>query len=365
MNGMSAFLSFSVILLRMIRFLFLYTELAEYFMACARKLHAQEGAEVHIVRWPVNPEAPFEFTVPEGMGTYDRTTYNDEALRELVARISPDRIFCSGWIDQGYLKVLKDYAGRIPTVLILDNQWKASLRQQIARIWARWRIRPLFSHVWVPGERQAEYARKLGFKEERILDGFYVADLDRFNKVYAEREKLDGPFIYLGRYVEHKGIRDLWNAFETLVEEGKTGERELWCCGTGELYPERPDHPKIRHLGFLQPEEMPEVMLQSSVFILPSHFEPWGVVVQEFAAAGAPLLLSDAVGAASAFLEEGGNGSLFPTGDRKALKERLEDFLRMDEASLWEMGCRSHELAAHPSLQDWANKALSIDNIED
>jgi glycosyltransferase involved in cell wall biosynthesis len=217
----------------------------------------------------------------------------------------------------------------------------------------------------VPGERQAEYARKLGFPEERVLDGFYVADIERFKKVHEEREGLDGPFIYLGRYVQHKGIQDLWEAFEELVEDGKAGERELWCCGTGDLYPERPEHPRIRHLGFVQPESIPDLMRQSSFFILPSHFEPWGVVVQEFAISGAPLILSDAVGAGTAFLEEGENGFRFPAGDRKALKDRMERSINMGKDEVSGMGDRSHELADHPSQEDWVRKALSIGSMED
>ncbi|MFB6257812.1 MAG: glycosyltransferase family 4 protein [Flavobacteriales bacterium] len=346
----------------MTRFLFLYTELAEYFMACARRLHRTEGVEVHIVRWPVNSEAPFRFHVPEGMGIHDRSDYEEGRLMELVEHIAPDRIICSGWIDKAYLKIVEAWAGKVPTVLILDNQWSGSFRQRIGLIWAKWRIRRAFSHVWVPGEPQKPYALKIGFSQERILDGFYTADLDRFYAFQLERTGLPARFIYMGRYIAHKGIRDLWNAFSRLVEEGKAGDWELWCCGTGDLYAERPDHPRIKHLGFVQPEGMAEVIRGTSVFILPSHFEPWGVVVQEFAASGAPLLLSDSVGASTAFLENGANGHLFPAGDELALKERMERMVNLSGDELERMSQRSHKLAAHPSPEDWVRKALSIKN---
>jgi glycosyltransferase involved in cell wall biosynthesis len=44
---------------------------------------------------------------------------------------------------------------------------------------------------------------------------------------------------------------------------------------------------------------------------MPSKKEPWGVVLHEMAIAGLPLLASENVGAASAFLREGENGKVF------------------------------------------------------
>ncbi len=344
------------------RILFLYTELAEYFLNCARTLHARSDVEVSIVRWPVNAEAPFEFRIPKGMKVYDRSEFDGESLKGFVRSLGPDLILTSGWIDKGYLQVVREWAGSVPTVLILDNQWKGNLRQQLARIWGRFRIRPIFSHAWVPGDEQYEYARKLGFPSDRILDAFYVADTERFQKVFEQRKEGSFPhrFIFLGRYVEHKGVMELWQAFRELKEEGRTEDWELWCCGTGELYPERPEFEGIRHLGFVQPEKVPEVMMESSVFVLPSRFEPWGVVVQEFAASGAPLLLSDAVGSATAFLEEGGSGTSFPAGDKEALKNRLRSFIGTEERELERMGERAHQLSKSPTPQEWSEKLLSI-----
>lgn len=343
------------------RFLFLYTELAEYFMACVRRLHSRADAEVHIVRWPVNQEAPFEFQAAEGMRLYDRSAYNKKGLEDLVKEIQPDSIFCSGWIDPGYLAIAKAWSGKVPTILILDNQWVGGFRQRLGRLWASWKIRRIFSHVWVPGSPQKKYASRIGYPDEKIMQGFYTADLERFSGLNP-RSSFPKRFIYLGRYVEHKGLKDLWQAFQELAEDGAAGDWELWCCGTGALYSERPEHPRISHLGFLQPDELPEIMQQCSVFILPSHFEPWGVVVQEFGISGVPLLLSDAVGAGSAFLEDGTNGFSFPSGNARLLKERMSWFAQMQDEELKSMGDRSHHFALHPSQEDWVERALTIEN---
>ena len=86
------------------RFLFLYTEIAEYFIACCNQL--TEHGDVHIIRWPVNKEAPFNFSENNKLKIYSKTDYDYNGLENLVKEINPRVIICSGWIDKDYLKIL-------------------------------------------------------------------------------------------------------------------------------------------------------------------------------------------------------------------------------------------------------------------
>ncbi|MCG8579904.1 MAG: hypothetical protein MI866_08310, partial [Bacteroidales bacterium] len=101
--------------------LFLYTELAGYFVACINELAKQEDVKVHVVRWPVNKEAPFQFNIDERISIYERDEYNDSSLLEKVNGIEPDIIICSGWVDKGYVNICKQYKGQVPTVMSMDN----------------------------------------------------------------------------------------------------------------------------------------------------------------------------------------------------------------------------------------------------
>ena len=65
-------------------------------------------------------------------------------------------------------------------------------------------------------------------------------------------------------------------------------------------------------------ERIAEVYAVADVFALLSTHEPWGVVVNEAAASGLPLVLSDRVGAAYDLLEGGRNGILVPADDTVA-----------------------------------------------
>jgi hypothetical protein len=113
-------------------FLFLYTEIAEYFLACCNEL--TKHGEVHVVRWPVNKEAPFQFQINEKIKLYTKTDYNAIQLKQLVDNIKPDVIICSGWIDKDYLKITKSYFKKIPTVMTCDTHWNGSFKQHLATV---------------------------------------------------------------------------------------------------------------------------------------------------------------------------------------------------------------------------------------
>ena len=89
--------------------------------------------EFHIVRWPVNKEAPFEFKL-NSCSIYDRNTFSNKQLLELANTINPDLIISSGWMDKGYVNVCKHYNGKVKTVLALDNHWFGNAKQKIAAL---------------------------------------------------------------------------------------------------------------------------------------------------------------------------------------------------------------------------------------
>lgn len=346
------------------RILFLYTELAGYFLACVRELVRQSGAEVHIVRWPLNSEAPFQFSDDVKIKFYDRQQYSDDSLAKLVGEIDPQLIYCSGWIDKGYVKISRQWKGRIPVVAGIDTKWNGSLKQQVHRLISPFTVKRNFSHLWVAGEAQKAYARKLGFPESRILTGVYSADVPSFEKFYykfndTKAEHFPKRFVFVGRYLEFKGIFDLWKAFiETFQKQSH--DWELWCLGTGEAWDQRVQHEKIKHLGFVQPGDMENIIGQTGVFILPSHFEPWAVAVHEFAAAGFPLICSNQVGAATRFLEPEKNGYIFESGNVDQLRDIMLRFIQMDAARLNDMGGWSHHMALSLTPVTWARTLLAL-----
>ncbi len=101
-------------------------------------------------------------------------------------------------------------------------------------------------------------------------------------------------------------------------------------------------------------ERISEVYALADVFALLSTHEPWGVVVNEAAASGLPLVLSDRVGAAHDLLEDGRNGMLVPAGDPAAAGNAIRLLAEAPGRRL-AMGAASREIVAgwgyEPSIE--------------
>ncbi len=344
------------------KILILYSEIAGYTLSCLETLvHVHPNVEVHLVRWPVNAEAPFAFDFGDSLKQYLRTDFKDDSLLELSKGISPDLILCSGWIDKAYLAVCKHWRDQIPVVLTMDNKWTGSLKQQIACMFSAMLVRKYFNACWVPGEQQKVFALKLGFVNAQIRIGFYSCDLASYNMVYSSSHSLKmktypKAFIYAGRFYNFKGVNELWEAFRLFRQENT--QWKLVCIGNGDQAPPTVDG--LECMKFMQPEELRVLMERTGVFIMPSKVEPWGVVAHEFAAAGFPLLLSNAVGSSTAFLRNNINGFSFEAGSVIEILSAMRKVATLTKEQLVQMGVESHALAQQISPAQWSSVLMSF-----
>lgn len=350
------------------RVLVLYTEIAPYVLASLDALVARTGARIELVRWPVNAEAPFDLGAHPGITLHDRRDFTDERLLAFARDLDPQFVIASGWVDKGYLKVCRAMRKQgIPTSMNLDTAWRGDAKQWVSAALARLWMPRTYSHIWATGTRQVRYARMLGLPAERILTGLYTADVGPFVSAFAEARKAllqhyPHRFIHVARYIPTKGQQLLCDAFAELCDQGQAGDWELHLVGTGELHEQVKNsptgvHPRIVHRGFVQAKDGPAMLAEAGVSVLPSLYEPWGVVVHEHACVGLPLLLSDAVGAGERFLEPGVNGHLHRAGDKADLQRSLLRMIQASDQELIRMGDRSAELGVQWTPALWAKAA--------
>lgn len=343
------------------RILILYSELAGYTLACLRALMEDGRHEVCLVKWPVNREAPFQFDFDARIQVYDRDQLGDKAVAKVAVDFQPEIIFISGWMDKGYLKAALPFRQKgIPVIAGIDNQWVGSMRQRIATWMSPFLVKKYFSHMWVSGLRQYEYARRLGFDRNHIRLGYYSADVEAFSQAYrTNRETKSRQYpkrlLYVGRLVPFKGIGEVTQAFIRLAEKY---DWSLQIVGAGEI--NVPSHPRIQVQGFVQPEALPSLAEGAGAFVLASHVEPWGVALHEFAAAGLPLLASEAVGAADAFVKDGYNGYVHKAQEVSSMAQAMERLFQLDDATLNLWGDRSHQLAQQITPTVWVSTLLSM-----
>lgn len=157
----------------------------------------------------------------------------------------------------------------------------------------------------------------------------YFCDLDAFFAA-PRRIRNDGNIVFLfcGQMIARKGVDILLEAFQRLG-----GAARLLLVGREAELPQLlaplPAHirERITYAGFQAPEELPRFFAQADVFVLPSRYDGWGVVVNQALGAGLPIVCSDMVGAGRDLVEEEINGLRFPAGDTAALSDRMQRFI--------------------------------------
>ena len=160
----------------------------------------------------------------------------------------------------------------------------------------------------------------------------YYCDLDPFlSQPRPARSPGETVFLFCGQMIARKGVDLLIEAFSQLVEE-KMNARLLLVGREAELpqFLEKATaaaRARITYAGFQPPGGLPGYFAQADVFVLPSRYEGWGVVVNQALGAGLPVICSDAVGAGHDLVEEEINGLKFENGNAQALANKMRRFV--------------------------------------
>ncbi len=345
------------------RLLVLYEELAPYFLENITSFAEHFQVPVLIVAKNVNPVAPFKFqTESEFVQIINRESCSFEDILNEIKAFQPTCLMQAGWIYKPYFEITKRLQLK-RNILLIDNQWENTLRQNIGSVYFRIKYKSLFHKAFVPGTKQKTFAKHLGFKEEDIELGFYCCDTQLFEQVYIERQKQKKryyTFLFIGRYAPQKNITMLWEVFVEVCKE----HPNLWqlnCVGKGAI--PAIEHPQIRHLGFLQPQDLQKVLLETDVFVLPSTFEPWGVVVHEVTTAGIPIICSEKVGSMEFFVRHKENGFIFSSTNKQELKTCILEMIQMNDADYFEMCNVSYQLSQQINSEKWIQKIYHLCNI--
>lgn len=267
-------------------------------------------------------------------------------------------------------------AAKLSGIPILFGTDAHGLRPQDGR---NWKIR-VKRHLWprlfgmadiviVPSSGTAALMRSLKIPEERIALTPYVVH----NEWWIEQAKhvdraavrhnwgipADAPVVlFCAKLQPWKRPQDLLRAFAQANVPGSY----LVYAGEGSMRNELEAEAdtlaireRIRFLGFVNQSGLPPVYCAADLLVLPSRYEPFGVVVNEGMLCGLPVIVSDRVGAKFDLIQEGETGFVYPMGDVNALAGVLLQVLS-DRARLRKMGD-----AAHRRMSRWSPE-INIDS---
>lgn len=303
------------------KILYMCAELMGYNIPVLEELVLKHHAKILLIHWDHKKLTIYKAPYIEGVTYYKRSQLTSTTILELAKSFKPNIAYVPNWYDKGYLKTCRYLkTNKVPVVSGLDNQWHGTLKQRLGVVFMKIYFKKYFSHMWVAGPYQFEFAKRLGFKNKDIIFNLYSADVQKF--YLPTKDCIIKPlnFLFVGRLEEVKGIRDLLLAWDSFPFKS---ECSLTIIGDGSLEPLVKKNNSVIHHHFLQPADLIEKIKGCDCFILPSLFEPYGVVIHEFVCARMAIIASDKCGAAPMFVIPGHNGYIFKSGNFKSLLEKM------------------------------------------
>ncbi|WP_165074909.1 glycosyltransferase family 4 protein [Paludisphaera rhizosphaerae] len=367
-----------------------FTNFGPYHLARLRALAARLSARGDrlIAYETAGGERLYPWTRAEGEEPFDRVVLFPgraledipagactEAMTEALDRDRPDAVAAVGYVRPESLALARwGRRRRIPTILMSESQAVDRPRAWYKEIIKSRRLR-LFDAALCGGPSHREYLVDLGLPADRIALGYNAVDHDFFaNQADAWRrlpgsraEMPEGPFfLSVSRFAPEKNLPKLIEAFGLYRAQG--GSWDLVLCGDGPQANEVAEsiaksgcEGSIHRPGFLQADALARWYAHAGAFVLASVSEPWGLVANEAAAAGLPLLLSSRCGCARTLVPDpqGETGARFDPNDARDISAKLEWAATLSEPDRQTVARRSREVAA-----EWGPERFAIGATE-
>jgi len=246
-------------------------------------------------------------------------------VRRLVRDLRPDLLHALHLTSYGFLSVLCDVHPTLVSVWGTDVL-EAPRLSPFHYLITRYALRRA-DHITATGLRLAEAAARYAPAGKPVTVVPYGVDLRRFRP--RPREARSEVVIgAVARLSKEKGLRYLLEAFAVVT--GHHPQARLVLAGEG---PERQRlerlaarlglGERVRFLGEVPHEQVPEVLQQLDIFAMPSTYEGFGVAALEAEAMELPVVASRIHGIPDVVLD-GETGLLVPPRDGQALAAALE-----------------------------------------
>ena len=169
--------------------------------------------------------------------------------------------------------------------------------------------------------------------------------------------------LYVGRLVYEKGIHVLVNAVPKILEKV---DAKFIIVGSGYMKEQLSDIVKSMNLehkvlfaGFLEEDILLKLQKYADVSVVPSLFEPFGIVALEAMAAGSPVVVSD-TGGLSEIVDHNLNGVKIYPNDPESLAWGVTKILLDEKFSAY---LRKNAYKKIKEKYNWRKIALKTEKI--
>ena len=344
---------------------FCWSDISGYMAACWRSLQQQPNINLTVIAFQAHTATAFGDDLMQGIPSRllnPDERQNAQLIKQTVLAANPDIIVLCGWLHSPYRQLASEPdLSHVKFVMGMDTPWQGTFKQYLAPFALRSYLTRM-DRVVVTGDRSWHYAHHLGIAPDTIHRGLYGIDYSTWANLYTARTHSQNPwprsFLFVGRYVPVKAIDILVAAYRHY----RTQVSDPWnlvCCGKGDMASLLDSQPGIENRGFVQPTALQEIWRNAGAFLLPSRFDPWPLALLEAAAAGLPIVCTNACGSAVEVVRPWYNGLVIDEDNVPALSNALLT-LHHHHADLPQWGARSQHLAAPYSAEIWTQRWLAL-----
>jgi len=257
-----------------------------------------------------------------------------KAVLNILRSEKPDIVYVGGYSYLSYWVALvwSKLNGKVFISEIDSNRFdhvRSGWKEAIKKVFAR-----SCDVVVTYGKTSKEYVRDLGVAEDKIVIKPNVTTTKHFDSSPRELPELlksKNNLLYVGRLSFEKNIELLLRAYSAAKKETNDNRYSLIIIGDG------PEETRLRALvtsecipdvvfiGFVEKQDLAKYYVNSTVFILPSTSEPWGLVVNEAMMCGLPVIVSTHCGCSQDLVNN--NGYTFEPDDLDVLKRILVSYI--------------------------------------
>lgn len=287
------------------------------------------------------------------------------AVQACLSALDPSVVAVAGWAtSESFAAIAWARRHRRPLVMLSDSQ-RNDAKRSLWRERIKGRVVSLSDAALVAGPSHRDYVVRLGVPRENTFMGYDVVDNCHFSSgaqsaradQKAKRQLLGVPNKYLlasARFIPKKNLPRLIAAYGKATE-ARAEAPHLVVLGDG---PERGAVEaaiakagltgRVHLLGFRCYADLPSLYGLSDGFVHVPTSEQWGLVINEAAASGVPVVASSACGATASLVADGQTGLVVDAEDEVSISKGLGQLMDLNNAERQQMGHAAQERVA-----DW------------
>ncbi len=305
-----------------------------YYWSVAQEVHDADFDRS--ISWDMDLLSGYPWEAPSrGQATWRQVHWFINKLRDT----RPEVLVSYGWASIiARISIIYCIVTRTPLVLYGDSTWQhsSSERHRFIRSAALHILMRLCAGAVSTGTFNREFYIRFGMDPTHVWHGVCPADTDSFDIARAEsdesrlgRSTTSLRIGFAGKLIPRKGADELLRAAALLPP---THNWSLTLIGVGPqmtelrtLAAELGLEDRVIFHGFANTSEMPKLLADLDIVVVPSRLDMRVLISIEAMAAGAAIVVSDAtaVWGPGDLVEHGVTGLVYPSGDHVKLSNEL------------------------------------------